>query len=109
MATEKKPAKVIVKKDQKNGVTRPKEGSTTRKVWDIADKNDGRAAVLKECAKRKINAATATTQYGKWRVYNGLKGKKAAKVVKKAAPKKIAAKKPAPAAPAPAAVETVES
>lgn len=81
------------KKDQKNGMTRPKEGTTCRKVWDIADKHDGeRAAVLKECAGRKINDATAMTQFGKWRAYHGLVGKKAAK--RKPAPP--AKKKPTP-------------
>jgi hypothetical protein len=102
--SDKKPA---VKKDQKNGITRPKEGTTTRKVWDIADRLKERAPVLAECAKRKINAATATTQFGKWREYNGLKGKKTKKAAKPA--KKVSAKKAkAPkATPAPAAVPEV--
>ena len=97
----KKSEKPIVKKDQKNGVTRPKEGSTTRKVWDIADRLKERAPVLAECAKRKINPATATTQFGKWREYNGLKGRS----VKKAKPaKKVPAKKSTKKSPPPAPV-----
>lgn len=97
MATKDK--KEVVKKDIKNGVTRPKADTTTGKVWDIADRLKTRAEVLAECKKRKINDATATTQFGKWRKYNGLEGrsKKAAKPAKKVAKK--AAKKKAPPAP----------
>ncbi len=97
-------------KDTQNGITRPREGSTTRKVWDIADAKDGvRADVLAECAKRKVNPATAMTQFGKWRQYHGLvgrtapkgKGKPTAPKRKPAPPKrKPSAPKVAPAAPA---------
>lgn len=84
-------------KDSKNGITRPKEGSTTRKVWDIADRlGADRAGVLKEAAKRNINPATATTQYGKWRKYHGMEGRTA---VKKAAKKKPSPPKAKPTPP----------
>lgn len=96
-----KPAASSVEKDTQNGMTRPKEGTTTRKVWDIADRlGEDRAAVLAECSKRKINDATAMTQYGKWRVYQGLAGKRTAKAAPaaKAKPAPAAKRKPAPPA-----------
>lgn len=90
--------KSAVKKDTKNEITRPKEGTTTGKVWDICDKLGAeRAAVIKEGTKRGINIATITTQYGKWRKYNGIEGRAAAPKKKKAP---AAPKKKAPAAPA---------
>lgn len=104
----KKAPKPPAKKDAKNGITMPKEGTVCRKIFDMADRFDGvRAKVLAECEKRKINQSTATTQYGKWRVYHGLKGRKA-KAVKKAPPKapkkKSPPKAPVAAVAAPATV-----
>ena len=65
---------------------RPKAGSTTGKVWDIADKvfptiSSGdwkaiRTAIINACTAEGINEATAATQYSKW---------KAAKLAAKAA------------------------
>jgi len=58
---------------------RPKEGSTTAKVWLIADQmnaNDPglgydskefRTCVINECTKDGINPSTAATQFGKWK------------------------------------------
>lgn len=58
---------------------RPKEGSTTAKVWGIADtmhaddpglgfdSKDFRKCVMEECEKQGINKATAATQFGKWK------------------------------------------
>lgn len=92
--------------DSKNGVTRPGAGTTTGKVWDIADKlGADRQAVIKEATKRGVNLATIMTQYGKWRKYNGMEGRTAKKAVKKPTPPKKAAKKPAPPAPATEATE----
>ncbi len=105
MASKKAPATKTSNRVVKNDVTLPAEGTTCRKVFDICDKHDGeRAAVLKECDQRKINRATATTQYGKWRAFNGIVGtaKKAAKPVKKK-PAPPAKKKVAPVAPVAAA------
>jgi hypothetical protein len=106
----KKNAAPKAAKDTNNGVTRPKEGSETRKVWDFADKLKTRADVLAACAKAKINPATATTQFGKWRKYNGLEGRSAKpvapkKAAKKKAPKAPAKKAPKAPAPTPAPVE----
>lgn len=69
-------------KDAKNGVTRPKSGTKTGRVWEIADAqsaNRGKPAlrkdVIAECVSEQINEATAATQYGRWRKYNGLEGR----------------------------------
>jgi len=74
-AKAERPAKV-----EQNGVTRPSADSTTGKVWAIADKISAklkapapRKDVLAETNALNINAATAATQYGKWRKFNGLK------------------------------------
>ncbi len=66
-------------KDTKNGVTRPKAGTATGRVWEISDSQSKSAG---EPAKRKDviaafvaesgNPSTAATQYGRWRKYNGL-------------------------------------
>jgi hypothetical protein len=86
-AAKTAPAKVAkpkVEKDSKNGVTRPKSGSTVGKIWDIADKlakggkDVKRADVLTQTKAAGINDATAATQFGKWRRYNGIKGRIAA-------------------------------
>ena len=57
-----------------NGNGRPKTGTATGTVWETADalkaqvgEPPERAAVIEACVKKGINAATASTQYGKWR------------------------------------------
>lgn len=53
--------------------SRPKDGSATGRVWAIADELSfggamaSRKAVVDECIRKGINAATASTQYGKWK------------------------------------------
>ncbi|MBL4904253.1 MAG: hypothetical protein JKY62_16645 [Desulfocapsa sp.] len=84
---EKAPAKAVkakkevVERDSANGITRPKAGTKTGIVWAIADDLSaklkepvGRKAVLEAAAGKELNAATAATQYGRWRKYNGLAG-----------------------------------
>ncbi|AUR88738.1 hypothetical protein NVP2117O_60 [Vibrio phage 2.117.O._10N.261.45.E9] len=68
-------------KDSKNGVTRPKAGTKTGRVWEIADAKSAeagepalRAPVIEQCEAEGINSATAATQYGRWRKYHGLVG-----------------------------------
>lgn len=99
---EAKPAKVKV---EQNGITRPSADSTCGKVWAIADKISAklkapapRKNVLAETAALEINAATAATQYGKWRKFNGLKAEPKVAAVKE--PKAAKAAKPAKAAKA---------
>lgn len=52
---------------------RPKAGSTTGRVWDIADTKKGsatgkdlRKAVIAACEAEGINPSTASVQFGKW-------------------------------------------
>lgn len=79
---EAKKEKVVVEKDIQNGVTRPGAGTKTGTIWEIADsksqalgKPAGRKEVLDAAAEVEINPATAATQYGRWRKYNGLAGR----------------------------------
>lgn len=76
-----------------NGVTRPKDGTATGRVWAIADELSNalgkpvpRKAVMEKGQAEGINPATIATQYGKWRRFHGLKREE----------------KPAPVAAAPA-------
>ena len=78
-AKEAKPAKEPVIKDTAHGVTRPKSGTATGRVWEVSDEISRetkapakRAAVIEKCTAEGINGATAATQYGRWRTYNGL-------------------------------------
>ena len=84
MAKDKAEAaqKEAVVKDTKNGVTRPGSGTKTGRIWEIADTMSaelqapaGRKVVLEAAEKEEINSATAATQYGRWRKYNGLEGR----------------------------------
>lgn len=76
---KEKVAKEKVEKIQQNGVTRPKAGTATATVWEIAERlsNEAgavakRADVMKACEEAGINAATTATQYGKWRKFHGI-------------------------------------
>lgn len=81
VAPEKEAKAPKVERIQANGVTRPADGTVTGRVWEISDrlskalgKPVPRADVMKEAVEGGINSATVATQYGKWRVFNGLKG-----------------------------------
>lgn len=101
------PPPVVTPKDISNGVTRPKLGSLTARVWQICDEQSAvtgapaeRAKVIEQAVAETINAATAATQHGKWRKYHGLvadtpeaKTEKAAKATAEKAAKKEAAAK----------------
>ena len=64
-----------VPRESSAGVNRPKPGSTTGKVWNIADTiaatiSDDKAlrkAVIVECEAQGINKSTASVQFGYWR------------------------------------------
>ena len=96
---------------EKNGAVQPKEGTDCRKVWDLATKiGPDRAAVLEAAAKANINPATASTQFARWRQFNGIVGRtakpkapKAPKAKKDAGTKAVAAVKASKAPKAPAA------
>lgn len=77
---EVKPAKVVVEKVTQNGVTRPREGTKTCEIWDIADAISeetgsaaGRNEVIAVCLAREINESTGATQYARWRKFHGIK------------------------------------
>lgn len=95
-----KAPKSPVNKDTKNGITRPKDGTTSAKIWALAEKHGERGPVIEGAAKLEINAATAATQFGKWRKYHGITGRaeKPVKQTKKATPAKTKATPPPPPA-----------
>lgn len=75
---KKAPTKSSGKTSSSGPAKRPKPGSATGKVWDIADKvleSSGygpydkalRNLVVAECVKEGINSSTAATQFGKWK------------------------------------------
>lgn len=79
-----------------NGITMPGDGTTTKSVWlkatEMSEKLGKPAArkdVVAACIADGTNPATASTQYGKWRKYYGIKPEvkepKAKKVAEKAA------------------------
>jgi hypothetical protein len=79
-AAPEAPAAPAAPKDIKNGVTRPKDGTKTGRVWGIADEKSTalgapvpRKDVIEAGTAEGINAATIATQYGRWRKYHGLK------------------------------------
>ncbi len=84
-AEKKAPAAKVdkPKREVKNTVPRPGKGTVTGRVWAISDaltkKLKGKPAprkdVLASCADEEINPATAATQYGRWRKFNGFAGK----------------------------------
>jgi hypothetical protein len=110
--SEAQEAKVPKVKDIQNGVTRPGAGTTTARIWEIADMVSAqsgafakRGEVLKIAEAEGLNLTTAATQFGHWCKYNGVvpapKEAKAPKAPKE--PKAPRAKKeknaPAPAEP----------
>jgi hypothetical protein len=88
------------KLEEQNGVTRPKAGTATGKVWELADqlsKQHKRPATRgevfeanKALGKDAINDATVATQFQRWRVFNGVE--KAAPAPKPAKAEKAAPK-----------------
>lgn len=63
---------------KENGVTRPKAGTSTGRVWEIVEQLKGRKAdvpkraeVIEAAVAEGINPSTAATQYGRWRQFHG--------------------------------------
>jgi hypothetical protein len=88
-------------RDMQNGVTRPKDGTKTGKVWAIADGlmthdeegyevKPARKDVIEAAVADGINSATAATQYANWCTYHGF-SKSAGESVKKEAEPETAA------------------
>ena len=98
------PAVEKAPKVEQNGISRPKVGTATERVWAIADalstaagKAIERKPVLDACEAEGINPATAATQYGRWCKFFGVKhapvekAPKAPKAPKAAKAAKVAA------------------
>ena len=72
-----KPSKVTAAKVEATPAGVPKSGTTTGRVWEIADtmrsqsRGDypDRKEVLAKCEHEGINPSTASTQYAKWLKY----------------------------------------
>lgn len=67
------------KQPSANGITRPKSGTATGRVWEIADKLSAdkgepaaRGDVMAAAKAEGLNEATIATQYGRWRKFFGL-------------------------------------
>lgn len=108
-ATEAPAAAAV--KVQQNGVTRPKDGTTTGRVWVIADEISAkkgapadRKTVIEQVVAEGINASTGATQYGKWRKFHSLVGEASPGRAAKPTDAAPAGEAP-PAPPAPAAAE----
>lgn len=76
-ATPAAPPKPAMPKQ--NGVTRPKPGTQTGRVWEISDELSAKAGkpaarkeVIAQGVSEGINPATLATQYGRWRRFHGL-------------------------------------
>lgn len=81
--------KTVVEKIEQNGVTRPKAGTQTGRVWELADSMSAakgepveRATLLEATTAEKINAATASTQFGRWCKFYGMTKAKTQKPAK---------------------------
>lgn len=73
------PVETKAPKDIQNGITRPGEGTATRRVWDIADgisAQEQRPALREEVMNaglaEGLNKGTIATQYAKWTTYYGV-------------------------------------
>lgn len=107
------PAVEKAPKVEQNGVSRPKVGTATERVWEIADalstaagKAIERKPVLDAAVAEGINPATAATQYGRWCKFFGVKHAPVEKAPKE--PKAPKAPKAAKAAAADVSVEGEE-
>jgi len=103
-AAKKKDAVVKTPQVKKNDIAQPREGTTTRKVWDGLDamqkkakKVPTRKEATAELAPEGFHKGTIGVQYRNWAIFNGCyaKAPKKAPVAKKpAAAKKPAGKRP---------------
>lgn len=74
-----KEVKEKIAKIEQNGVSRPKAGTATERVWAIADaksqaagKPATRKEVLDAALAEGLNVSTAATQYGRWCKFHGV-------------------------------------
>lgn len=76
---------------EQNGVRRPKPGTKTARVWEIADELSAQAGepakrgdVLKAYEAEGGNPATGATQFGRWTKFHGLAAQRRAKKAEEA-------------------------
>jgi hypothetical protein len=69
----------VEKQPSQNGVTRPRSGTATGRVWEIADSISAskgspaeRGEVMTAGLAENLNQATIATQYGRWRKFYGI-------------------------------------
>jgi len=80
--TEKKEQEQKPVAPERNGIRRPRAGTMTGRVWEIADEISeakGEPAQRKEVIDVYVdqeggNPSTCTTQFGRWRKFHGLTG-----------------------------------
>lgn len=72
-------AKQRVQLAQSNGVSQPREGTKTRRVWEIADQVSSetqrpalRNEVLEQGEAEGLSKGTIATQYGRWCTFHGV-------------------------------------
>lgn len=111
-----------VVKDAQNGITRPSEGTVTRRVWDLADgistthqRPALREEVMAAGLAEGINRGTIATQYARWTTYYGVSAevrkaaREAATGTDKAAKEALKAEKAAERAAAKEAKEALKA
>lgn len=76
---EAAPAKPKLELREQNGITEPRPGSKTRRVWDIATEiGEGKGApptlaeVKEQAEAEGLNPSTVQTQYNRFRRFYGL-------------------------------------
>jgi|TARA_R110000744_G_scaffold17537_2_gene47421 hypothetical protein len=96
------------KQPSANGVSRPRDGTVTSRIWIVCDElkglcgvdeNPARSKVMEICEAEGINKSTVATQFGKWRRFHGLTTPRAAKVAEEAGTEEAAVIEDAPEAP----------
>lgn len=84
LSTQGKAKTVRADRLQQNNITRPASGTTTGKIWDLADKlsaerGDGHpvevAKLRAHADMKQVNDHTLKTQFARWRSFHGIKGR----------------------------------
>lgn len=89
---EAKPKAPKIERIVQNGVTRPADGTKTGLVWLIceqlsdlpAGKVVARADLMKEGEVHRLDPSTISTQFSRWRRFNGIKGRVERKAIQEA-------------------------
>jgi membrane protein involved in colicin uptake len=78
-AEKEEPKKEVTPSLKQNGITMPKEGSQSRKIWDICNKlSEVKGSVIERkklmgsTDVTEFNSTTVSVQFGKWKTFYGL-------------------------------------